>query len=161
MAEKRLGILRNFKRNIPSNAGESLTQVLNRFTDAFVTHEEAVLGGFCVHEEVKHLMAALDNEKEIHLRNNESLDKVTEILGEVLKREDISQEERKDIYRVLSQLSNIHRESQLQKSRHVTSRVIAAMGVAGSIAISLGTILIHEKYKTQREREKWNNYFDR
>lgn len=142
-------------------SNEPIVQMLNRFIEGYIAHKEVALGSFGIHEEVKHLIAALENEKEIHLKNNESLDKVNEILSDVLKREDISQEERKDIYRLLSQISNIHRESQLQKSRHVTSRVIAAMGIAGSVAISIGSILLHEKYKTQREREKWNNYFER
>lgn len=142
-------------------SNEPIVQVLNRFIEGYIAHKEVALSSFGIHEEVKHLIAALENEKEIHLKNNESLDKINEILSDVLKREDISQEERKDIYRLLSQISNIHRESQLQKSRHVTSRVIAAMGIAGSVAISIGSILLHEKYKTQREREKWNNYFER
>ncbi|QGU93889.1 hypothetical protein GOM49_00990 [Clostridium bovifaecis] len=142
-------------------SNEPIAQVLNRFIEGYVAHKEVALSSLCIHEEVKHLIAALENEKATHFKNNESLDRINEILSDMLKREDISQEERKDIYRLLSQISNIHRESQLQKSRHVTSRVITAMGIAGSVAISIGSILLHEKYKTQREREKWNNYFER
>lgn len=138
-----------------------LSEAMNRIIDAYVTSGELALGTYFLNQEIKHLMAALENEKEIHMKNNESLDKVKDILSETLKREDISQEERRDIYRILAQLSNIHRDSQLQKTRHVTSRVIAAMGVAGSVAITIGSVLIHEKYKTEREREKWNNYLDR
>ncbi|MFU0825767.1 hypothetical protein [Clostridium sp.] len=140
---------------------ESVSQSLNRFIEGYIAHKEVALSSFAIHEEIKHLITALENEKEIHVKNNESLDKINEILSDVLKREDISQEERKDIYRLLSQISNIHRESQLQKSRHITSRVIAAMGIAGSVAISIGSVLLHEKYKTKREMEKWNNYFER
>ncbi|CAG7839186.1 hypothetical protein CLOHAE12215_00590 [Clostridium haemolyticum] len=33
------------------------------------------------------------------------------------------------------------------------------MGIAALVAISLGKVLLHEKYRIQREREKRNNYF--
>jgi hypothetical protein len=159
MGKKLLGRFKEVGFPQPSN--ENIYQVLNRFVDGYITQKQTTLSGYCIHQEIKHLVTALNNEKEIHIKNNESLDKITSTLGDILKREDISPEERKEVYRIFAQTSNIHRESQLQKTRHVTSRVITAMGVAASVAISIGTILIHEKYKTQREREKWNNYFDR
>lgn len=145
----------------PQPSNDNLYGALNRFADAYITQKQTSLSGYCIHQEIKHLVTALDNEKEIHIKNNESLDEIINILSEIIKREDITPEERKEVYRIFAQVSNIHRESQLQKTRHVTSRVVTAMGVAASIAISLGTVLIHEKYKTQREREKWYKYFDR
>lgn len=147
--------------NLQRISREPIIEVLNRFVDGYIAHKEGLLGSFIMKEEVEYLISALDKEKEIHIKSSESLDKVSEILRDVLKGENVSQEERKDIYRVLEQISNIHKEGQLQKTRHTTSRVIAAMGIVGSVAISLGSILIHEKYKTQREREKWNNYLNR
>lgn len=96
----------------------------------------------------------MKDEKQMYFRNNESLDKVTDILGEVLKREDITEDDRKDIYKLLYQINDIHKESQMQKSKHITSRIITAIGAVGAAAISLGSVLIHEKYKTQREIKK-------
>ncbi|AEB77090.1 hypothetical protein [Clostridium botulinum] len=136
-----------------------LDKILTKFIDGYVSCTQSHIASVCIDKEIKHLISAIDNEKEIHIRNNESLDKVTEILGVILKREDISKEERQDIYKLLSQISNLSKEGESQRTRQVTSRIISAMGIAASVAISLGTVLVHEKYKTQREREKWNNYF--
>lgn len=161
MALKKLSMFGKSKGiNNAENLTEPVAQILNRIIYAYTTSGEMALATFALNQEIKHLITALDNEKEIHMKNNESLDRVKEILAEVIKRDDISQEERRDIYRIFAQLSNIHRDSQLQKSRHFTSRLIVAMGVAGSVAIALGSVLMHEKYKTEREREKWNNYFE-
>lgn len=93
-------------------------------------------------------------EKQMYFRNNESLDKVTEILGEVLRRDDITQEDRKGIYELIYQIDNIHKEGQMQKSKHITSRIITAIGVAGATVIAIGSVFIHEKYKTYRQIKK-------
>ncbi|EES92097.1 hypothetical protein G8S49_09385 [Clostridium botulinum C] len=135
-----------------------MLKFLIKFIDGYISCTKSYIDSVCIHKEIKHWVSVSDNEKEIHIRNNESLDKVTEILGEVLKREDIS-EEREDVYKLFSQIINLSKENESQRTRQVTARVISAMGIAASVAISLGTVLLHEKYKTQREREKRNNYF--
>ncbi|MCD3245629.1 hypothetical protein G8S21_06670 [Clostridium botulinum C] len=135
-----------------------MLKFLIKFIDGYISCTKSYIDSVCIHKEIKHWVSVSDNEKEIHIRNNESLDKVTEILGEVLKREDIS-EEREDVYKLFSQIINLSKENESQRTRQVTARVISAMGIAASVVISLGTVLLHEKYKTQREREKRNNYF--
>lgn len=154
-----LRVLNEFKKiRIPKLQRETVDIVLDKFIEGYITYGQIGASGYCLHKQIKYLSYMLDNEKEMHIKNNESIDKISNILHEELKRENITEEERKDIYKLLNQVSCIHKDSQLQKAKHVTSRLIAAMGIAGSVAISLGTVLIHEKYKTQREREKWNNY---
>ncbi len=154
-----LRVLKEFKKiRTPKIKKETVGIVLDKFIEGYTTYGQMGASGYCLHKQIKYLSYMLETEKEMHIKNNESIDKISNILHEELKRENITEEERKDIYRLLSQVSSIHKESQLQKAKHITSRLIAAMGIAGSVAISLGTVLIHEKYKTQREREKWNNY---
>ncbi|MCY6370119.1 hypothetical protein [Clostridium ganghwense] len=159
MRENNLKVLNRFRKVRPSDyEKQTMDIVLDKFIEGYTTNSQLAVGGFCLHKQIKYLLSMLENEKEIHIKNNESLDKIINILQEELKREDIIEEERKDIYRLLNQICSSYKESQLQKAKHVTSRLIAAMGIASSVAISLGTVLIHEKYKTKREREKWNNY---
>ncbi|MCY6355710.1 hypothetical protein [Clostridium sp. ZS2-4] len=146
------------KIRTPKFKRETIDTVLDKFIEAYITYGQIAASGYCLHKQIKYLSYIIENEKEMHVKNNESIDKISNILNEELKRENITEEERKDLYRLLSQVSSIHKESQLQKAKHVTSRLMAAMGIAGSVAISLGTVLIHEKYKTQREMAKWNNY---
>ena len=93
-----------------------MLKFLIKFIEVYISCTKSYIDSVCIHKEIKHLVSVIDNEKEIHIRNNESLDKVT-------------------------------------------ARVISAMGIAALVAISLGKVLLHEKYRIQREREKRNNYF--
>ncbi|WMJ79842.1 hypothetical protein RBU49_13335 [Clostridium sp. MB40-C1] len=129
---------------------DSIDIILDRIIGIYSNIGKFVLGGLSMYSYIKYLSSILENEKEIHIRNNESLDKISEILQEELRREDISQEEKKDIYKLLSQISFIHRDSQIKKPKHVTSRLISTMGIVGSVTVTLGSVFIHNKYKTKR-----------
>ncbi|MCY6959196.1 hypothetical protein [Clostridium brassicae] len=129
---------------------ESIGIILDRIIDTYSNVGKFILGGISMYSYIKYLSSMLENEKEIHVRNNESLDKISEILQEELRREDISEEEKKDIYKLLSQISFIHRDSQIKKPKHVTSRLISSMGIVGSVTVALGSVFIHNKYKTKR-----------
>lgn len=100
------------------------------------------------------LSAIIEDERLIHTRNNDSLDKITDILQEELRKDNLTEEDKRQIYTLLYKISDICKEVQLQKPKHVTSRIISSMSIAASMAVSLGTILIVERYKTKRRNIK-------
>ncbi|WP_243128931.1 hypothetical protein [Clostridium novyi] len=58
-----------------------MLKFLIKFIDGYISCTKSYIDSVCIHKEIKHWVSVSDNEKEIHIRNNESLDKVTEILG--------------------------------------------------------------------------------
>ncbi|MFD3158042.1 hypothetical protein ACFIJ5_14395 [Haloimpatiens sp. FM7330] len=90
--------------------------------------------------------------KNVITKKNMISDKICNILEEELKREDITKEERKDIYNLLGEVNSSTTEIETRKNKHVTSRIITGMGIGASVIISLGSCLIHKRYKINKEK---------
>ncbi|CAG7839187.1 hypothetical protein CLOHAE12215_00591 [Clostridium haemolyticum] len=48
-----------------------MLKFLIKFIEVYISCTKSYIDSVCIHKEIKHLVSVIDNEKEIHIRNNE------------------------------------------------------------------------------------------